>query len=143
MALTQTDKETLNNLYKEFGLSPDQVFVHPHYKIITRSGVDLIQSSANIRIRYEPVASLCDITSGVVAIKAYGTRYDTKGEIVAEIETFGEASPANNKNAYPVAMAEKRAMSRAVLKLAGLYKNGFFSEDESDDFSAFVRKQRG
>ena len=43
-------------------------------------------------------------------------------------------TPKNNKNAYPVAMAEKRAMSRIVLKLAGFYENGFFGEDESDDF---------
>jgi hypothetical protein len=39
-------------------------------------------------------------------------------------------SKANNRNAYPVAMAEKRALSRAVLKLAGLYKEGVYGEDE-------------
>ena len=50
------------------------------------------------------------------------------------IQTFGEAAPMNNQNSYPVAMAEKRAMSRAVLKLAGFYQLGVFSEDESDDF---------
>ena len=38
----------------------------------------------------------------------------------------------NNRNAYPVAMAEKRAMSRAVLKLAGLYKFNVYGEDEVD-----------
>tara|TARA_R100000655_G_scaffold18550_1_gene38929 strand:+ start:1013 stop:1678 length:666 start_codon:yes stop_codon:yes gene_type:complete len=42
--------------------------------------------------------------------------------------TFGEASPKNNKNAYPFAMAEKRAVGRAILKLAGLH--GHFYEDE-------------
>ena len=31
-------------------------------------------------------------------------------------------------------MAEKRAMSRAVLKLAGLYSLGVFGEDESESF---------
>jgi hypothetical protein len=46
--------------------------------------------------------------------------------------SFGEASPANNKNAYPFAMAEKRAKDRVVLKLLGLH--GLYSEDESDDF---------
>ena len=51
-----------------------------------------------------------------------------------EIQTFGEAAPNNTSNSYPVAMAEKRAMSRAVLKLAGFYQLGVFSEDESDDF---------
>jgi len=47
--------------------------------------------------------------------------------------SFGEASPANNKNAYPFAMAEKRAKDRVVLKLLGLHGLAY-SEDESDDF---------
>jgi len=45
--------------------------------------------------------------------------------------TYGEASPKNTKNAYPYAMAEKRAIDRAILKLIGLH--GFiYSEDELD-----------
>lgn len=45
----------------------------------------------------------------------------------------GEASPANNKNAYPLAMAEKRAKDRCVLKL--LAAHGLvYSEDEADAF---------
>lgn len=47
--------------------------------------------------------------------------------------SFGEAAPANNKNAYPYAMAEKRAKDRVVLKLIGLH-GLVFSEEESDDF---------
>ena len=35
---------------------------------------------------------------------------------------------------FPVAMAEKRAMSRAVLKLTGFYELGVFGEDESESF---------
>lgn len=35
--------------------------------------------------------------------------------------SFGEATPSNNKNAYPYAMAEKRAKDRVVLKLVGLH----------------------
>jgi hypothetical protein len=31
-------------------------------------------------------------------------------------------------------MAEKRAMSRAILKLTGFYELGVFSEDESESF---------
>jgi hypothetical protein len=31
-------------------------------------------------------------------------------------------------------MAEKRAMSRCVLKLTGFYEQGVFGEDESEDF---------
>lgn len=51
--------------------------------------------------------------------------------------SFGEASPANNKNAYPYAMAEKRAKDRVVLKLIGLH-GLVYSEEESDDFKGEV-----
>jgi hypothetical protein len=47
--------------------------------------------------------------------------------------SIGEASPANNKNGYPFAMAEKRAKDRVILKLLGL--SGFvYSEEEADSF---------
>lgn len=45
----------------------------------------------------------------------------------------GEASPKNNKNSYPWAMAEKRAKDRVVLKLVGIH-GLVYSEDEADDF---------
>ena len=35
---------------------------------------------------------------------------------------------------YVAEMAEKRAMSRAVLKLTGFYELGVFGEDESESF---------
>ena len=35
---------------------------------------------------------------------------------------------------YPVAMAEKRALSRVVLKAAGFYALGVYGEDEAEDF---------
>ena len=48
------------------------------------------------------------------------------------VQTFGEANTKNNKNSYPMAMAEKRAYDRAVLKVVGLH--GFiYSETEFDD----------
>jgi hypothetical protein len=47
--------------------------------------------------------------------------------------SFGEASPKNNKNAYPYAMAEKRAKDRVALKLIGLH-GLLYSEEEADEF---------
>lgn len=47
--------------------------------------------------------------------------------------SFGEASPANNKNAYCWAMAEKRAKDRVALKLLNAH-GALYSEDEADDF---------
>lgn len=47
--------------------------------------------------------------------------------------SIGEAAPANNKNSYPFAMAEKRAKDRVALKLLGL-SGLVYSEEEADDF---------
>jgi len=47
--------------------------------------------------------------------------------------SIGEAAPYNNKNAYPFAMAEKRAKDRVILKLAGIHGDAY-SEEEADDF---------
>jgi hypothetical protein len=46
---------------------------------------------------------------------------------------MGEASPANNKNAYCYAMAEKRGKDRCILKLLNAHGT-VYSEDEADDF---------
>lgn len=45
--------------------------------------------------------------------------------------SIGEASPGNNKNNYPWAMAEKRAKDRVILKLLGLH-GLVYSETEMD-----------
>ncbi len=56
------------------------------------------------------------------------------GRMGAKTEwSIGEASPENNKNSYPWAMAEKRAKDRVILKLLGLH-GLVYSEEETDDF---------
>jgi len=136
--MAESSEERMVRLYKEYNLDKEDVFSHRHYKIITRSGIDKIQAAADINVTYELVyteISASDPDPGLyVAVKANGTRGDKT------IETYGEAAPNNTTQNYPFAMAEKRAMARAVLKLAGLYELGFFSEDEADDFGATVRK---
>lgn len=118
--------ERLNALYKKFELTEDDYFKHHHYTIITRSGIDKIQVGSKIRIEYNLLYHSEDLKR--VVIKAVGTTTDRY------VESFGEASPENNKNSYPIAMAEKRAMSRVVLKIAGFYELGAFGEDEAEDF---------
>jgi len=49
--------------------------------------------------------------------------------------SIGEASPKNCKNAYPWAMAEKRAKDRVILKLIGL-AGMVYSEEEAYDIKA-------
>jgi len=63
---------------------------------------------------------------GVVAIKCTASLGKSK------VITYGEATPKNNKNGYPYAMAEKRAVDRAILKLIGIH--GFvYSDDEVNE----------
>ena len=120
------NSERLNSLYKKYELTSDDYFKHKFYTIITRNGIDKIQAKEGINITYslEYNNSSCD----VIIIKAKGVHGDKV------IETYGEANPKNNQNSYPVAMAEKRAMSRVVLKLAGFYELGAFGIDEAEEF---------
>tara|TARA_R110002020_G_scaffold49786_2_gene141393 strand:- start:1106 stop:1492 length:387 start_codon:yes stop_codon:yes gene_type:complete len=122
----ETKKDILNRLFVENNLTDEDVFKHKFYTIITRSGIDKIQVANNIKISYNLEFNSMDCKC--IIIKAIGTMGDKV------IETFGEASPSNNTNGYPVAMAEKRAMSRACLKLAGFYEHQVFGEDEAEVF---------
>jgi len=123
------NREKLTVLYKKYELTKDDIFKHKHYLIITRQGIDKIQAKEKIFISYDVVKCQPDFS----AVKAKAI----KGDI--EIETFGSAYkgdyPIGNTNTwYVLEMAEKRAMSRAVLKLTGFYELGVFGEDESEDF---------
>ncbi len=122
----ETKQEILRRLFIENNLVKEDVFKHKFYTIITRAGIDKIQAANNISIHYDLLYNSDD--TKCVIIKATGKMGDKV------IETFGECAPMNNNNGYPVAMAEKRSMSRCVLKLAGFYEHGVFSEDEADDF---------
>ena len=124
--MQETKKEILNRLFVENNLTDEDYFKHKFYTIITRSGIDKIQASNSIEINYNLIYNSLD--TKCVIIKATARMGDKT------IETFGESSPMNTQNSYPVAMAEKRAMSRACLKLAGFYQNNVFGEDEADAF---------
>jgi len=124
----KTDK--LRVLYKKYELEKDDVFKHQHYIIITRSGIDKIQAKEAININYDVIE--CQPNFCVVkASAAAGSN---------NIQTFGSAlkgtshRDGNCNTWYVMEMAEKRAMSRAVLKLTGFYELGVFGEDESEDF---------
>ena len=130
--MNETQKERLQHLAKENGLTKDHFFKSPQgFVIITRQGIERIQAHKAIRVTYE-VISLSDDLKHVV-LKANGEMSNSKG-LPIQMETFGESSPDNTKQKYPVAMAEKRALARCILKISGMYELGVFSEDESDDF---------
>lgn len=122
--------ERLKELYHKYSLTKDDVFKHQHYIILTRSGIDKVQAIENMRVNYEVIK--CEPNFAVVKATAQ------KGD--AYIETFGSAlkgdgyKDGNTNSWYIIEMAEKRSMSRAVLKLCGFYELGVFGEDESEDF---------
>ena len=132
--LNDTDKAMFNELSTKYGLSRgDHFFEHKFYTIITRPGIDRIVASASISIRYETLLDQCSQDHKYFLVKAIGTMPDGEGGF-RTVESYGEVSPDNNNNAYPVAMAEKRGMSRVVLKLTGFYALNIFGEVEADEF---------
>lgn len=128
--MSESRAEALNRLYIENNLTTEDIYAHKHYKIITRCGIDKIQANNNISITYQVIN--CEPRYCVIKATA----------IMGEqcIETFGSALKGENHrdgtttNWYVMEIAEKRAMSRAVLKLAGFYALGVMGEDESENF---------
>jgi hypothetical protein len=123
--------EILKEKYIKYNLTKDDVFKHQHYIIITRSGIDKIQALEGIEIDYEVIKCEKDFC----VVKAHAKKEDNE----TFIQTFGSALKGDFKSGttnswYVMEMAEKRAMSRAVLKLTGFYELGCFSEDESESF---------
>lgn len=126
-------KEQLRELAEKFGMKGHHFYKDKRgFIIVTRQGVEHIQNQLEIETELEPVFEWSDFEKGNFVIKCKATRPMKYGGAV-KATTFGEVSKSNNKNSYPIAMAEKRAVSRAVLKLANLYEQGFYAEDEMDN----------
>ena len=121
---TKTKSEQLKELYIDCGLVQEDVHKHKHYVIITRGGIEKIEYAKGIKVEFEIVR--CE--PEYCAVKAIGTMGD---EV---IQTFGSAYPKNCQNNYYLEMAEKRALSRVVLKLTKAYSLNVKGEDEADDF---------
>ena len=120
----------LKEMYVKYDLTKADVFKHQHYIILTRSGVEKISAKEHIDITYEVINS----EPNFAVVKATAV----KGDKV--IETFGSAlkgvgfKDGSTNTWYVMEMAEKRALSRATLKMTGLYEQGVFGQDESESF---------
>lgn len=140
-----TNSELLNELFKKYNLNYDKdhpeskendVFIHKHYKIITRGGIQKIEKAAGIICDIEVVDAISTPTN--VTMRGKGLNASTG----ISYTTFASASPETSSNKYYAEMAEKRCRSRLVLTLAGLYELGVFGEDEADTFKTVVDTQR-
>ena len=131
--VVETRKEALRRLYKQNGLTEEDIYKDKRgFVIITRTGIDKIVSRNNITVAYEVINM--DVEKCICVLRAAATM--KVGNEVKNAMSFGEASDNNlmgGGKKFPVAMAEKRAMSRVVLKIAGFYEQGAFGQDEMVD----------
>lgn len=132
MAQTAEQLDAARELATQYGLTAADFFQHKQSKawLISRTGIEKIQYGAGIEVRFDAVR----IEMEYAAVKATGTRAlkPTAGLLgsTLRIETFGSASKANCQVSYFLEMAEKRALSRVVLKLSDFYQLGVYGEDE-------------
>ena len=121
-----TKKELLNKLYKDYDMTSEDAFKHNQgWVILTRSGIEKIQAKDNIEVTYEVVRMEPDYA----VIKAVTDKVSTFGSA-----KHGKYGQGTTLSLYIAEMAEKRALSRAILKHTGMYQFGAFGEDEADDF---------
>ncbi len=133
--MAKSEKDLLNKLFIDNGLTiEDDIFTMERggktITLIKRTGIEKIKRKNNISVRYEFVSCERDFA----AVKAIGTLKTETGIIIEE--TYGSASPKTVKSGmgYYLEMAEKRALSRVVLKLTKLYQeDGVMGEDEFND----------
>jgi hypothetical protein len=130
----ETRKDALRRLFTQNGLVEEDVHKDPRgFVFIKRSGVDKIVRKQGITIAYEVIKLDLEKDNIDVVLKAVASMKGKNGDAI-NMMSFGEASNANlmggAKN-FPVAMAEKRAMARVVLKMTGFYEQDkVFGEGE-------------
>ena len=119
---------------QKYGVASDEVWPVPGGKsyAVKHAALERIAFQHNINFGPPQIVE-ANGADGVVAMGVSAT--------MADVATWsiGEAAPKNNRNAYPWAMAEKRAKDRCILKLLNLHGT-LYSEDEADDFK---RQEKG
>lgn len=106
------------------------------FVIISRRGIEKIQNGLNATVYLETVPEFSSPPDNKFVIKAIGHIKNEDKSIGKATQTYGESSPKNTRGgaqAYPIAMAEKRALSRCILKMSDMYTLNVFGEDEINE----------
>ncbi len=106
------------------------------FVIISRRGIEKIQNGLNATVYLETVPEFSSPPDNKFVIKAIGHIKNEDKSISKATQTYGESSPKNTRGgaqAYPIAMAEKRALSRCILKMSDMYTLNVFGEDEINE----------
>ena len=130
--------DSVTKVCKEIGLSAkDSCWELPQRKgtwIMKHKSLERIAAHKGVKFDI-PTIIESDAEKKICIIMVSGTL----GE--ASEWSIGEATAYNNKNAYPFAMAEKRAKDRVILKLVGLHGD-VYSDIEADDFKQGAVKEK-
>ena len=128
--MTDDQKAKFTEFVQHYGLTRADFFKAPQgFVVITRTGIEKIQRALKISVHFEVVPEFSSVEANMYCVKATAG-VETEEGILPMVESYGEASPKNCRMSYPIAMAEKRALSRVVLKMADLYELGIYGEDE-------------
>lgn len=106
------------------------------FVIISRRGIEKIQNGLNAVVCFDTVPEFSSPQDNKFVVKAIGHIEREDKSLSKMTQTFGESSPKNTRGgaqAYPIAMAEKRALSRCILKMSDLYTLNVFGEDEINE----------
>lgn len=100
----------------EYDLSADDFWQIPQNKqwVCKHAALEVVAAKAGITFDLPQILE-ANGANGVAAVCVSAAFKDRREW------SIGEASPKNSKNAYPWAMAEKRAKDRVILKLVGIH----------------------
>ena len=117
--------EKIKKILEQFKINPAKALWDCHgTQIMYHRYIEEIGASAGVQvIKYETIKA--DESTAIVKCHARLGKVDQF--------SYGECSPRNSKNAYPVAMAEKRAFDRCVLKLVGLHGHIYAISEMPDE----------
>jgi len=126
-------------------LTPDQLAWHKKYKLTKHDYWNCHGKPVPLHTTMQKVAQIegitaskyeiieCDVAKGIAVVQVTCRMGDK------EVSAIGETHPRNNKNAYPTAMAQKRAYDRAITELtdSGMYTEADYTilEDGSIGFA--------
>jgi hypothetical protein len=119
-----------------YGLAQSDFWQIPQNRqwVCKHAALEIVATKANVEWSLPQIIQ-ADTAAGIAVLAVSGKLGDRM-----EWAT-GEASPKNNKNSYPWAMAEKRAKDRVVLKLVGIH-GLVYSEDEMSSDEPRTTDQR-
>jgi hypothetical protein len=116
--------QEIADFMKTYGVTSDEIWKIPQGSsfAIKHKALERVAASQKIQVVGLKVLAL-DLEKGIAAVEAEVAHGDL------HFRSFGEACPKNNKNSYALAMAEKRAVDRAILKALVIHGE-LYSEDE-------------